>query len=142
VGPPAEPPHPQPQPEPEPVPRPPAPDSGAASPRLVPPVPPPGPARSQPPVLDDLRGKLDELGIAAGDYRIGEPAEHGWSIEKVDAGWRVGWYDQELSNPAVFGDAEDAAAFMLGKLLLLEKGGRTPDPDETPITGLRSDRLV
>lgn len=121
---------------------PPAPDSSPSSTRLVPPVPPvlkqPAPPPTEP-VLDTLRNRLDDLGVPAAAYRIGEPAEHGWSVEKVDGGWRVGWYDQELANPAVFGDAEDAAAFLLGKLLL-DRDRRAPDPDETPITGLRSDR--
>jgi hypothetical protein len=80
------------------------------------------------PALEYLQAKLDELHIPENNYRIGEPAEHGWSVEQVESGWRVGWYDGELSNPAVFGDAEDAAAFMLGKLLL-GPGGR---PDVAP----------
>lgn len=112
---------------------PPAPD---AAPRV--------PTAPKPPlaVIDALRSRLDDLGVAAESYRIGAPAEHAWSMEKVDAGWRVGWYDKELTNPAVFGDAEDAAAFMLGKLLLApaRRRPRTPDLDETPITGLRSNR--
>lgn len=79
---------------------------------------PPVQAEAESPVLDTLRGRLKELGVPESAYRIGEPARHGWSMEQVDSGWRVGWYDDELTNPAVFGDAEDAAAFMLGKLLL------------------------
>ncbi|MFD2421523.1 TNT domain-containing protein [Amycolatopsis pigmentata] len=115
---------------------PPVPDSGPPAPRV--------PTAPKPPlaVLDALRTRLDELGIPADSYRIGAPAEHAWSMEKIDAGWRVGWYDKDLINPAVFGDAEDAAAFMLGKLLLDpgRRRARTPDLDETPITGLRSNR--
>ncbi|ROS40281.1 uncharacterized protein DUF4237 [Amycolatopsis thermoflava] len=94
--------------------------------------PPPTPAEPKPsgptePALDNLRSKLADLGVPDGAYRIGEPAEHGWSLEKVDDGWRVGWYDEALTSPAVFGDADDAAAFMLGKLLL-NPGGRTAPP--------------
>lgn len=111
-------------------------DNGQPAPRV--------PTAPKPPlaVLDALRTRLDELGIPAESYRIGAPAEHAWSMEKVDAGWRVGWYEKDLTNPAVFGDAEDAAAFMLGKLLLdpTRRRSRTPDLDETPITGLRSNR--
>ena len=34
--------------------------------------------------------------------------EAGGGDEQVDGGgWRVGWYDGKLTNPAVFGDAED-----------------------------------
>ncbi|AIJ20874.1 glycohydrolase toxin TNT-related protein [Amycolatopsis methanolica] len=100
---------------------------------LARPVPPPSaPAEPKPfgptePALDNLRSKLADLGVPDGAYRIGEPAEHGWSLEKVDDGWRVGWYDEALTSPAVFGDADDAAAFMLGKLLL-NPGGRTAPP--------------
>jgi hypothetical protein len=79
------------------------------------------------PALELLQNKLDELGVPADAYRIGGPVERGWSVEKVDEGWRVGWYDGELTDPAVFGDADDAAAFMLGKLLL-GASGTVPEP--------------
>ncbi|WP_340684319.1 glycohydrolase toxin TNT-related protein [Amycolatopsis coloradensis] len=83
------------------------------------------------PVLNELQAKFDELDVPGDVYRIGSPAEHGWSVEQVDGGgWRVGWYDGKLTNPAVFGDAEDAAAFMLGKVLLNPNGA--PPPAEQP----------
>jgi nicrotizing toxin Mtb-like protein len=84
------------------------------------------------PPLERLQAKLDELDIPDNIYRIGEPAEHGWSVEQVESGWRVGWYDGELANPAVFGDAGDAAAFMLGKLLLAPDGRVDEVPEEEP----------
>ncbi|WP_460440915.1 TNT domain-containing protein [Amycolatopsis stemonae] len=84
------------------------------------------------PVLAGLQSKLDELEVPESGYKLGEPAEHGWSVEQVDEGWRVGWYDGKLSNPAVFGDAEDAAAFMLGKLLLNPEG-HVPDEEPPPL---------
>ena len=84
------------------------------------------------PPLERLQAKLDELDIPDNIYRIGEPAERGWSVEQVESGWRVGWYDGELANPAVFGDAEDAAAFMLGKLLLAPDGRVDDVPEEEP----------
>ncbi|MEV7040162.1 glycohydrolase toxin TNT-related protein [Amycolatopsis sp. NPDC051061] len=89
------------------------------------------------PVLAGLQSKLDELEVPESGYKLGEPAEHGWSVEQVDDGWRVGWYDGKLSNPAVFGDAEDAAAFMLGKLLLNPEGHvpeepPAPEPEPEP----------
>lgn len=84
------------------------------------------------PVLNELQSKFDELDVADDVYRIGSPAEHGWSVEEVDGGgWRVGWYDGKLTNPAVFGDAEDAAAFMLGKVLLSPNGA--PPVDNQPV---------
>lgn len=70
------------------------------------------------PAIRRLGDKLNELGVDPSRYQIGEPARHAWSLEQVDEGWRVGWYEESLTNPAVFGDADDAAAFMLGKLLL------------------------
>ncbi|WP_455577840.1 glycohydrolase toxin TNT-related protein [Amycolatopsis keratiniphila] len=83
------------------------------------------------PVLNELQAKFDDLDVPEDVYRIGAPAEHGWSVEQVDGGgWRVGWYDGKLTNPAVFGDAEDAAAFMLGKVLLNPNGA--PPPEEEP----------
>ncbi len=83
------------------------------------------------PVLNELQAKFDDLDVPEDVYRIGAPAEHGWSVEEVDGGgWRVGWYDGKLTNPAVFGDAEDAAAFMLGKVLLNPNGA--PPPEEEP----------
>ncbi|MFC4082607.1 glycohydrolase toxin TNT-related protein [Amycolatopsis samaneae] len=85
------------------------------------------------PALADLQDKLDDLGVPAEGYRLGAPADLGWSVEQVDEGWRVGWYDGELSNPAVFGDAEDAAAFMLGKVLLNPHGHvAAPPPPAEP----------
>ncbi|OXM66896.1 glycohydrolase toxin TNT-related protein [Amycolatopsis vastitatis] len=90
------------------------------------------------PVLAGLQTKLDELDVPESSYKLGEPAEHGWSVEQVEDGWRVGWYDGKLSNPAVFGDAEDAAAFMLGKLLLHPEGHvpaeepPAPEPEPEP----------
>ncbi len=81
------------------------------------------------PALNELQSKFDDLDVPEDVYRIGGPAEHGWSVEQVDGGgWRVGWYDGKLTNPAVFGDAEDAAAFMLGKVLLNPNGA--PPADE------------
>jgi hypothetical protein len=85
------------------------------------------------PVLNELQSKFDELDVPDDVYRIGSPTEHGWSVEPVDGGgWRVGWYDGKLTNPAVFGDAEDAAAFMLGKVLLNPNGA--PPVTEQPVT--------
>ncbi|KDN18253.1 glycohydrolase toxin TNT-related protein [Amycolatopsis rifamycinica] len=84
------------------------------------------------PVLAGLQAKLDELDVPESGYKLGEPAEHGWSVEEVDGGWRVGWYDGKLSNPAVFGDAEDAAAFMLGKVLLNPEGHLPPQEPPAP----------
>ncbi|MBB4686319.1 glycohydrolase toxin TNT-related protein [Amycolatopsis jiangsuensis] len=95
--------------------------------------------REQPsePALAGLQSKLDELDVPRNAYRLGAATERGWSVEQVDEGWRVGWYDGELVNPAVFGDAEDAAAFMLGKVLLHPDGhtpvAAEPEPQPDPV---------
>ncbi len=90
-----------------------------------------GPLVYDEPVLENMQDRLDELGVPEWAYRIGEPAEQGWALEEVGEGWRVGRYDDnQLTSPAVFGDVEDAAAFMLGKLLLTleESMSGTPVP--------------
>ncbi|GAA1207939.1 glycohydrolase toxin TNT-related protein [Prauserella alba] len=76
----------------------------------------------QDPELDDLQDKLDELEVPDEYYALGVPSDYGWSLERVSDGWRVGWYDGELKSTAVFGDAADAKAFMLGKVLLSPDG--------------------
>ncbi|WP_317494681.1 glycohydrolase toxin TNT-related protein [Haloechinothrix sp. LS1_15] len=94
--------------------------------------------------IDQLVSRLNELGIDPSRYRIGEPARHAWSLEQVASGWRVGWYDERLSNPAVFGDASDAAAFMLGKLLLSEHdtaGGAAAEPRGAGLYGADDESL-
>ncbi|MEU4249497.1 glycohydrolase toxin TNT-related protein [Amycolatopsis sp. NPDC026612] len=128
-----------------PVPDPPAPQPAAQAEPAGPPPQAPRPGRRalrretpDHPVLAGLQAKLDELDVPESGYKLGEPAEHGWSVEEVEDGWRVGWYDGKLSNPAVFGDAEDAAAFMLGKLLLNPEGHvpaeepPAPEPEPEP----------
>ncbi|QWF79501.1 TNT domain-containing protein [Amycolatopsis sp. CA-230715] len=82
------------------------------------------PPQSDEPPLNQLHAKLVQLGVPENSYRIGGPADAGWGVEEIDEGWRVSRFDGgRPTSPAVFGDAEDAAAFMLGKLLL--------DPDGT-----------
>jgi hypothetical protein len=100
----------------------------------APPVTPQTPGRTieqREPALLGLQNKLKELAVPEDVYRIGEPNELGWSVEQVESGWRVGWYDGELTNPAMFGDAEDAAAFMLGKLLLAPEGRLTEAKEQS-----------
>jgi len=94
------------------------------------------------PAFARLQRKLEELGVPGAAYRIGEPIKVGWSLEQVPEGWRVGRYDDSLSDSSVFGDAADAAAFMLGKILLEpngraaaeqgDEGGRSGDRGEPP----------
>lgn len=86
------------------------------------------------PVVNELQNLLVDLGVPESVYRLGGPTEYGWALEEVPEGWRVGWYDGALTSPAVFGDVEDAAAFMLGKLLLASAGTEKdrPAPPQQP----------
>jgi hypothetical protein len=89
------------------------------------PAPPPAALPSQGPpaaTLDALRVRLVELGVSLSAYRIGAPAERTWTMDQTPEGWRVGWYEREFVAPAVFEDVADAAAFLLGKIML--DGGR------------------
>ncbi|WP_328606317.1 glycohydrolase toxin TNT-related protein [Amycolatopsis sp. NBC_00345] len=88
-------------------------------------------ARPAEPALAGLQDKLDQLDVPEEAYRLGEATDRGWSVEQVEEGWRVAWYDGDLVNPAVFGDAEDAAAFMLGKVLM-HPDGHAPVEEEPP----------
>ncbi|QRP45281.1 glycohydrolase toxin TNT-related protein [Amycolatopsis sp. FDAARGOS 1241] len=117
---------------------PPAPEPQQAPPARATQQPPQPPRRELPadPVLAKLQTRLDELEVPEAAYRLGTSTERGWTVEEVDEGWRVGWYDGELINPAVFGDADDAAAFMLGKVLLHPDGHEPaeeqPEPPAAP----------
>lgn len=82
-------------------------------------------------VLTHLRGTLGGVGIPESAYRIGEPPEpHTWYLEQVDDGWQVGWYEREFATPMLFDEVADAAAFLLGKLLLDHTDG-TEDTAES-----------
>jgi hypothetical protein len=39
-------------------------------------------------------------------------------MQRVGDGWQVGWFEHTLANPAFFAAERDAAAFLLGKVLL------------------------
>lgn len=94
-------------PEPTPPPAPPA-----------PPVPSTRATAQQERTLNLLNQRLADLRVPEHTYRIGEPAPQTWFLEQVDEGWQVGWFDGEFSSPMLFEEIADAAAFLLGKLLL------------------------
>jgi hypothetical protein len=115
---------------PRPAPAPPAPAPTRALP-VPAPAPPPAPAPAPAPPraalpsqepseeIDHLRERLDDLDVPQTAYRIGgPPSARAWAMEQTEDGWRVGWYDQNWVAPAMFADVADAAAFLLGKLLL------------------------
>ncbi|WP_369822086.1 hypothetical protein [Saccharomonospora sp. CUA-673] len=89
----------------------------------------------QDPELDDLQDKLDELAVPDEYYVLGMPAEHGWSIERVAEGWRVGWYEGGLRSPAVFGDAADAKRSCSARCCSRRTASTTPrHPSRTSTT--------
>jgi hypothetical protein len=117
-----------PPPPPPPPPLPPAPPA---------PLPPPPPAASAPappgPALGHVRAKLAELGVPESAYRIGPPVERTWTLERVDDGWRVGWFEREqFASETHFEDVADASAFLLGKLLLDGPRPAAPLPPAPP----------
>lgn len=120
---------PPPPPPPQQAPPPPAP---AGPPPGSPGMPPPGPT------LGQLRAKLAEFGVPESVYRIGPPVERSWTLERIDDGWRVGWFEREqFVAPALFEDVADAAAFLLGKVLMdnaprPELAAAPPKPAEPP----------
>jgi hypothetical protein len=100
------------------------------TPSAPPPAPPAVPGTPHA-TLDQLRRRLSGLGVPESAYRIGEPAPESWYLEEVEDGWQVGWYD-ENSAPMLFDEADDAAAFLLGKLLLSSPDGPRSDRPSGP----------
>lgn len=111
-----------------------------------PPSPPPAAAQAPPgppgmphpgPTLGQLRAKLAEFGVPESTYRIGPPVERSWILERVEDGWRVGWFEREqFVAPALFEDVADASAFLLGKVLMdnaprpeVASGPPKPEPE-------------
>ncbi|MET0234701.1 MAG: TNT domain-containing protein [Kibdelosporangium sp.] len=127
AGPPPSAPPPPPPPPPLPPPPPPAPVAAPTQPPTVPAVA-AVPAPSQPgPALGAIRAKFAELGVPESAYRIGPPVERTWTLERVDDGWRVGWFERDqFVSPSHFEDVADASAFLLGKVLM--DGARPEQP--------------
>ena len=96
-------------------------------------------------VLTGLRQRLGELGADPVTYRIGEVADDTWCMVHDDDGWSVFWSERGGRHNAVtFVTAEQAAAHLLGTLLIVPSRMRRPDqpaasatPDEaiTPLPG-------
>jgi hypothetical protein len=116
-----------------PPPPPPPPPPPVAEPPQVQPLPavPAVPAPPQPgPALGAVRSKFAELGVPESAYRIGPPVERTWTLERLDDGWRVGWFERDqFVSPSHFEDVADASAYLLGKVLL---DGPRPAPAEPP----------
>ena len=125
-------PEPEPEPQPEPEPEPLVIDQFVEPEPEPEPIAEPEPPAAQPepvgPSIELLRELLDELNVPSSVYRIGEPSPNTWYLERVEDGWQVGWYEHGFSTPMLFDDDNDAAAFLLGKLLL-----NRPVPADEPV---------
>ncbi|MFF5263112.1 TNT domain-containing protein [Actinomadura viridis] len=82
------------------------------------PPPPPAPLQARA-VAGRLEGRLDELGVPSGAYRINEVADGAWSLVAESGRWAVfrgenGGRSQEV----VFDTEAQASAYLLGSLLL------------------------
>jgi hypothetical protein len=82
--------------------------------------------------IDTLRSRLNALGVPASAYRIGPPEDRAWTMDQTPEGWRVGWYDRDFVAPAMFEDVADAAAFLLGKIMLDNGRRAAPQPPPEP----------
>ncbi|MGQ0837616.1 glycohydrolase toxin TNT-related protein [Actinokineospora sp.] len=83
--------------------------------------------------VDTVRARLADLGVPDSRYRIGSPEGAAWTMEQTGDGWRVGWFDRQFVAPAVFTDAADAAAFLMGKILLDPTPAQAPDPGPSTV---------
>lgn len=130
-------PEPEPVPEPEPLP--------VVAPVPVPmPMPAPAAVAPEPVVarprqvtpeeereLSGVRRALDDLDVPPAAYRFGEPADRTWGLRTSGEGWEVAWFDHGPNNPVHFDRVGDAAAFLIGKLVL--GGRRAPRPVPPPL---------
>nr|WP_308258209.1 glycohydrolase toxin TNT-related protein [Saccharothrix obliqua] len=73
-----------------------------------------------------LRRALDDLEVPAAAYRFGEPVDRTWRLRVTDRDWEVSWYDHGPTKPVHFEHLDDAAAYLVGKLVLT--GHRAPRP--------------
>jgi hypothetical protein len=80
--------------------------------------------------LSGVRRALDDLDVPPVAYRIGEPADRTWNLRTEGNSWVVAWYDQGPKNPSRFDRLEDAASYLIGKLVLT--GRRAPRRQPPP----------
>jgi hypothetical protein len=80
--------------------------------------------------LSGVRRALDDLDVPPVAYRIGEPADRTWGMRTVGNSWEVAWFDHGPNNPTKFDRVDDAAAFLIGKLVL--SGRRAPRRQPPP----------
>lgn len=113
-------------------------EEAPAVPPLPQPEPEPEPAVAGEPLtdgdrqaLDRLRARLSEVGAAPESYSIEAVVDGAWCLMREGGGWAVFRAEGDGRGPgATFPDVDQAAAYLLGSLLLV----RRPAPAEGPVT--------
>jgi hypothetical protein len=78
--------------------------------------------------VNRLRRRLGELGADPSVYRVGEVADDAWCLVREDDGWSVFWSERGGRHNAVeFATADQAAAYLLGTLLIVPSRMRGPE---------------
>ncbi|MEU4802032.1 TNT domain-containing protein [Actinosynnema sp. NPDC023587] len=96
--------------------------------------------------LTGVRRALDELDVPPAAYRFGDPADRTWVLRTEGQDWEVAWFDHGPTNPVRFERVDDAAAYLIGKLVLTGRRTprrlppRTPQPPRPPAEGFRDDQ--
>ncbi|MFI9007332.1 TNT domain-containing protein [Actinosynnema sp. NPDC053489] len=80
--------------------------------------------------LSGVRRALDELDVPPAAYRFGEPADRTWLLRTEGPDWEVSWFDRGPTNPVRFDRLDEAAAYLVGKLVLTNR--RVPRPAPLP----------
>ncbi|GLZ09902.1 hypothetical protein Acsp04_01370, partial [Actinomadura sp. NBRC 104425] len=81
-----------------------------------------------------VRRRLEELGVDPGSYRLEETAEGAWCLVRDGLRWAVFRFeDGERRDEAVFDTGRQAAAHLLGTLLLVSPQQDTPDSRTVPM---------
>ncbi len=82
-------------------------------------------------VLRTLRARLDEHGVAASAYRIGEIADGAWCLHRTPQGWEVARYvEGRPVEPRYFQRVQPAAEALLGALLFFPGRARAGVDEE------------
>ncbi|GAA1278755.1 glycohydrolase toxin TNT-related protein [Saccharothrix xinjiangensis] len=83
--------------------------------------------------LAGIRRALDELDVPPAAYRFGgEPTDRTWLLRTEGQDWEVSWFDHGPTNPVRFDRVEDAAAYLVGKLVLTHRRAPRPNPLPPP----------
>jgi hypothetical protein len=78
--------------------------------------------------LSRLNRRLAELGVDPAVYRVDDVADDTWCLVRADGGWSVFWSERGgRHNLASFAAADQAAAYLLGMLLIVPSRMHRPD---------------